>query len=108
MRIVNYVFGIFSVISGIMFIYFLYNPNEMTNGKTLALLMVVSMIYGVLFITTEKHQPEHIKLKGSGLVAILLVVFIIIVSASSCSTTGYGCKGTATWKGTVKRINRPY
>ena len=83
MRIVNYVFGIFSVISGIMFIYFVHFPGDDMNAVTLALLMIVSMVYAVLFIITEEHQSEKIKIKGSVLVAILLIAFIIIVSMAS-------------------------
>jgi len=40
----------------------------------------------------------------------LLFGLIILVMFASCagSRTGYGCKGKESWKGMIKRINKPY
>lgn len=39
-----------------------------------------------------------------------LFILLIIASTllSSCATSGYGCKGTGTWNGVVRKANKLY
>lgn len=41
---------------------------------------------------------------------IKLFILLIIASTllSSCATSGYGCKGKASWNDVIRRANKPY
>ena len=39
---------------------------------------------------------------------IIYLLLVSIVLFSSCRTTGYGCKGKASWNDVVRKANRLY
>lgn len=39
---------------------------------------------------------------------IIYLLLVAIVLFSSCKTTGYGCKGRASWNDVVRKANRMY
>lgn len=49
------------------------------------------------------------KYKELFIVIIGFIVFILFaLFLSSCATTGYGCKGRASWNDVVRKANRMY
>jgi len=38
----------------------------------------------------------------------ILAIVAIGLLLQSCRTSGYGCKGRATWEQVVRKANRPY
>jgi hypothetical protein len=38
---------------------------------------------------------------------VLLLLLGIVLLASSCATSGYGCKGRSSWDGMIKKANSP-
>lgn len=39
---------------------------------------------------------------------VLLLLLGIVLLASSCATSGYGCKGKSSWDGMIKKANSSY
>jgi hypothetical protein len=39
---------------------------------------------------------------------IILLLLGIVLLASSCATSGYGCRGKASWNDVIKKANSSY
>jgi len=39
---------------------------------------------------------------------VIILAVIAIFMLQSCRTSGYGCKGRATWEQVVRKANRPF
>lgn len=80
----------------------MFNPSQIESMGVLVALFFECMFSGVLFIMLEPRprnttlQIKHDdKVKSQGLVSIFLLCgcIIILLFATSCRSTGYGCHG---------------
>lgn len=39
---------------------------------------------------------------------IILLLVVIALVGTSCKTSGYGCKGKASWNDVIRKANSPY
>jgi hypothetical protein len=101
-KILYYIFGVITCITGIAGIYYMFNPSELESMGVLVALFFECMFSGVLFIMLEprprntQRQIEHDnKVKSQGLVTIFLLCgcIVLLLFATSCKPTGYGCNG---------------
>jgi len=57
------------------------------------------------------NQKNKTVMKKTALTFIAIELLFILLFAfflSSCKTTGYGCKGKASWNDVVRKANRMY
>lgn len=110
-KIFYYLFGIITCITGIAGIYYMINPSELESTSVIVALFFETMFSGVLFIMLEPRpritqaQKRHDdRVKSQGLVTIFLLCgcIVLLLFASSCKTTGYGCHGRSK---TITRVN---
>lgn len=101
-KIFYYLFGVITCVTGIAGIYYMFNPSELESMGTLVAIFFECMFSGVLFIMLEprpretelqKKYDDNVKSQGVGIIMLLCISIVILLFATSCRSTGYGCHG---------------
>lgn len=61
-----------------------------------------------LVLDPDNNNEERSVVKPISLLSIIAIIIMLMVTMTSCKTTGYGCKGKESWNKMVKRINNGY
>jgi len=95
----HYFFGVLSVVTGIHFLYLLLTAQY---GSLIVSSGFLCCISTVLFIMLEprprvteyqRKEDDRIQGQGLGILTMIVIAAVIVIFASSCTTTGYGCHG---------------
>jgi uncharacterized membrane protein len=102
----HYLCGIIAIITFLCFGYSLFYPKNDSYTVTITLFFE-AIVFTCLFLVVDPKGSEKQQQKGLGMLILTVLSVIVILFMSSCSTSGYGCKGKDSWNKTVRRINRP-
>lgn len=112
-KILYYFFGITGVVTGIISLVMFFT-NQYT---TLLGLVIAECCFSVVVFIMLEDRPKYtqaqirydktVKKQGLGILTMLAIATIVIMLASSCSSSrnGYGCHGNQSWGKMVRRIN---
>ena len=95
----HYFFAIITVITGITFIYLTIIGRYDRVLVMVGFEAAISCIFAIMLEPRPRFTPAQIKhddnIKSQGLSTLLLIglAICIILFASSCTTSGYGCHG---------------
>ena len=69
--------------------------------------VIVSITHLRISVVEEKHIHQ-LDFKSYIMKKIIVLLLVSAVLFSSCKTSGYGCKGKASWNDVVRKANRLY